>query len=166
MIRYAIEDNIPLEDEIVGFRIFGSAVDITDPTYERDGSCQLLNVPVNVGFYSCIKWTGEFAWGGRRVGTLGIYLNGIIPAQNEMSKIGEIGVDAGLAGFFNSASSYSYDYEQFGENVYGSGNNHRGDNAWMLPAGFFSNSGFGDGIYDVYAHYTSGTADALEIRFM
>ena len=96
----------------------------------------------------------------KRVGIIGIYLDGFIPRQKEMKEIGSIGVDAGLAGFFHSKPDYSdIEWSKFCDRVC------RGD-AWITENGFCSTSGYGDGGYGVYAYQQDGEIAALEIRFM
>ena len=95
-----------------------------------------------------------------RVGIIGIYLDGKIPERRSMREIGEIGVDAGLAGFFENKPDYNDDeWGEFCDAI-------MEGNAWMIDCGVFSSSGWGDGCYGVYAHKTKGEIDALEIRFL
>ena len=123
-------------------------------------------VPIKDGNYTCVVWRGSetVKYGGRtytdtRIGIIGIYLDGIIPHESEMEEIGEIGVDAGLAGFFHDKPDYDNDaWSKFCDRI------TTGD-AWLTEDGFFSSSGYGDGSYGVYAKQKDGKAVALEIRF-
>ena len=44
-----------------------------------------------------------------RVHTIGIYLDGCRPEGKDMERIGSIGVDSGLAGFFQNKPDYTAD---------------------------------------------------------
>ena len=70
------------------------------------------------------------------IGIIGIYLDGVIPCQKEMKKIGDIGVDAGLAGFFHNKPDYTDDeWAAFCDRV-------RHGDAWLIKEGFYSSSGY------------------------
>lgn len=155
-----------LKRQKIGIRTFSSSVDVTDPCYDRDVWCRMNEVPIKDGNYTCVVWRGSetVKYGGRtytdtRIGIIGIYLDGIIPHESEMEEIGEIGVDAGLAGFFHDKPDYDNDaWAKFCDRI------TTGD-AWLTEDGFFSSSGYGDGSYGVYAKQKDGKAVALEIRF-
>ncbi|ERT38314.1 MAG: hypothetical protein Q4F83_07705 [Eubacteriales bacterium] len=98
----------------IGVMDFHGSVDITDPCYDRDTWCRMNDVKIKEGQYTCMVWyqtdRGECdgkPYSYRLVGIIGIYLNGVIPAQKSMKEIGCIGVDAGLAGFFHNKPDYS-----------------------------------------------------------
>jgi len=84
-----------MRKKTIGKLSFGPTVDITDPCYDRDVWCRMNKVSIKQGSYTCVVWSED-----GRVGIIGIYLDGKIPKQSAMKTIGEIGVDAGLAGFF------------------------------------------------------------------
>lgn len=150
----------------IGTKHFGGIVDITDPCYDKDVWCR-MTAEVKEGEYSCIIWnhTEKDMWGGKEikttmVGVVGIYLDGIIPPQRSMEYIGDIGVDAGLAGFFMNKPDYNdEEWSDFCDSI-------REGNAWIKDEGFFSSSGYGDGGYPVYAYKHNGEIIALEIRFI
>lgn len=150
----------------VGIKHFGGIVDITDPCYHKDVWCR-MTAEVKDGEYYCNIWsnTKKEIYDGEefkdtRVGVIGIYLDGIIPSQRQMECIGEIGVDAGLAGFFMNKPDYNDDeWNAFCNSI-------RKGNAWIKDEGFFSSSGYGDGEYPVYAYKHNGEIIALEIRFL
>lgn len=152
--------------KLIGRRHFGGSIDITDPCYDRDTWCR-MNANVKDGEYDCYIWrhTDHIEYDGKkfddtRVGVIGIYLNGIIPPQESMKEIGSIGVDAGLAGFFENKPDYTDEqWKAFCDSI------RKGD-AWMKDEGFFSSSGYGDGCYGVYASEMNGEIVAVEIRFM
>ena len=156
-----------LTPTIIGYKDFSELVDITDPCYRKDTWCRLNGIKIKAGNYKCAIWMrpDTFTYNGKeyddtRVAIIGIYLNGIIPSETLMEEIGEIGVDAGLAGFFNNKPDY--DDEQWGEFC----NSIREGNAWIKDEGFFSSSGYGDGFYPVYAYEMNDEIVALEIRFI
>ncbi len=143
-----------LTAELIGKKYFKGKVEVTDPCYDKDVWCRMTTDDVKAGNYNCIIWRGN-----SRIGIIGIYLDGKIPSQKTMEKIGTIGVDAGLAGFFMNKPDYSdKEWCEFCDSI------KRGD-AWIKGEGFFSCSGDGDGSYDVYAYKEDSNITALEIRF-
>ena len=152
----------------IGTMDFHGSVDITDPCYNRDVWCRMTDVKIRKGVYTCIAWhhkdKGTFNNGEPYcydvIGIIGIYLDGVIPCQKEMKKIGDIGVDAGLAGFFHNKPDYTDDeWAAFCDRV-------RHGDAWLIKEGFYSSSGYGDGCYGVYAYERGGEITAIEIRFL
>lgn len=151
----------------IGVMDFHGSVDITDPCYNKDVWCRMNNVKIKDGNYDCLVWyhTDKGEYDGKPycykvVGIIGIYLDGIIPAQKSMKEIGSIGVDAGLAGFFHNKPDYDdAAWKGFCDRI------HNGD-AWMTEDGFYSFSGYGDGGYGVYAAEQNGEVVGLEIRFI
>ena len=141
--------------ELIGRKQFGGLIDITDPCYDRDVRCR-STAAVKDGLYDCIVWRTN----SNQVGIIGIYLNGNIPAQGDMKPVATIGVDAGLAGFFINKPDYNdEEWKSFCNRLQDS-------DAWIIDEGFFSTSGDGDGLYDVFANKQKGEIAALEIRFM
>lgn len=156
-----------MRGKVIGQKEFPGHVDITDPCYKRDVWCRMNDVPIREGLYTCIAWyhTENIVTDGRslkvrRVGILGIYLDGRIPPQRNMEQIGTIGVDAGLAGFFRNKPDYSdEEWANFCTMI------SKGS-VWLTDEGFYSHSGFGDGCYGVYAQKVNQEIVALEIRFI
>lgn len=150
----------------IGIRDFCGSVDITDPCYDQGVWCRMNSVPIKPGKYTCIIWRQRerFKIDGEPhvsdiVGIIGIYLEGIIPPQKSMEWIGNIGVDAGLAGFFHDKPDFTdAQWTAFCDQI------KTGD-AWLTDLGFFSVSGYGDGAYKVFAAKTGNEVTALEIRF-
>lgn len=139
---------------------FHGSVDITDPCYDRDVWCRMNDVKIKNGEYSCMVSYKSSKVFGERVESIGIFLNEIIPKKESMKKIDIIGVDSGMAGFFHNKPDYSDD--EWVNWV----NQLHGDQTWMVDGGFCSASGYGDGVYSVYAYEEDGEITALEIRFM
>lgn len=147
--------------QVIGKKYFYGTVDATDPCYNHDVWCRMNGIPVCDGEYDCVIWKTQEPDEPSRVARIGIYLRGIVPVQDKMECIGEIGVDAGLAGFFMNKPDYS-DAEWVALcDLLSNGD------AWIRSEGFFSSSGYGDGGYDVCAYkQPDGRASALEIVFL
>lgn len=151
----------------IGVMDFHGSVDITDPSYDRDTWCRMSDVKIKEGDYACMVWhhidKGQYdgkSYRYKLVGIIGIYLDGVIPKQEELEEIGRIGVDAGLAGFFHNKPDYDDEaWQAFSKRIY------KGD-AWITEDGFYSSSGYGDGYYSVYAAKKNEEIVALEIRFL
>lgn len=150
----------------IGRKHFGPKIDITDPCYDRDVWCRINDLEIKEGDYLCCVWLKK-RWyvcpvSQKRVvydsvARIGIYLG----LSGKMDVIGEIGVDAGLAGFFNNKPDYSDDeWHQFCEAL-------DGKDYLINNEGFFASSGDGDGSYPVFAHKdVNGKIDSIEIDFM
>ncbi len=151
----------------IGVKDFHGSVDITDPCYTKDVWCRMNNVQIKAGEYTCAVWYEKDSYDldGKThtynlVGIIGIYWGGIIPAQKSMECIGDIGVDAGLAGFFHNKPDFNdNEWSAFCDRI------KEGD-VWLTDEGFFSSSGYGDGGYSVFASKVNGEITALEIRFL
>lgn len=153
--------------KLIGKITFGNMVDVTDPCYDKDVWCRMNNVSIKPGKYHCIKWLSTKKLDGKpyvdtRVGILGIYLDGVIPQQKQMIEIGSIGVDSGLAGFFEHKPNYNdEEWQLFCDRL------RDNKNAWIIDCGVYSSSGYGDGYYGVYACKDNNeNITALEIRFI
>lgn len=150
----------------IGTKYFEGTVDITDPCYDKDVWCR-MTAEVKPGEYECriCRRAEKVTYGGKeyndvRVAKIGIYRDGIVPNVKLMKQIGEIGVDAGLAGFFMNKPDYNdEEWGDFCDSI------RKGD-AWIKDEGFFSHSGYGDGCYGVYAYKVNNEITALEIRFI
>lgn len=158
-----------LRRKTIGKKHFGPYIDITDPCYDRDTWCRMNDLKIAEGEYKCMVWRfkEKYVLNGEPVaytvvGRIGIYLDGEIPQQKAMEEIGSIGVDAGVAGFFNSPKpDYSEkEWQELCKSI------EKGD-AWIKPEGFFSSSGYGDGGYPVLAcRNKDGDITAVEIAFL
>lgn len=155
----------------VGSRVFDERpVTVTDPGYDAGTWCTLTGLKVQPGKYDCIAWRWRDQWtrDGKRYShtrtmACGIYLDGKIPPPGEweqMPAIGTIGVDAGLAGFFQDKPDYDRDaWFAMCDKIL--------NRTWLITdEGFFTESGYGDGSYTVYGiKNAEGLYTALEIRF-
>lgn len=155
-----------LKKNIIGTKEFGSKIDITDPCYSRDVLCRKNDIQIEPGKYTCIAWTQtkrkkceSEVRPDTRVMIAGIYKDGIIPEQKDLVEIGYIAVDAGLAGFFENKPDYNNEeWNDFCEKI-------KTGNAWIDKYGFFTSSGYGDGVYPVFTYKQNGKITVLEIEF-
>ena len=150
----------------IGKKVFGEKIDITDPCYHRNVWCRLNDVKIVPGEYECYieildnEATGGF---GERVSCIGIRNTAytVDPYTLVYEHLDSIGVDSGLAGFFNNKQDYTdsewHDLCKCFDTM---------EQAWIRDDGFFSRSGNGDGDYDVFAARKGGRIVALFIEFI
>ncbi|MCD8013322.1 MAG: DUF5049 domain-containing protein [Lachnospiraceae bacterium] len=155
--------HIPQYFHVAGMMDFHGSVDITDPCYDRDVRCRMNDVKIAEGKYGCFIRKDENAKNpedANRVLTIGIYLGGNASTRQVFEKIGTIGVDAGLAGFFHNKPDYSdEEWSRLCEEM-------NGRDTYLEEGCFFSSSGDGDGEYPVFAERNhDGEITSLEIRF-
>lgn len=158
--------------KVVGTKHFDSQIDITDPGYKRYTLGRLNDVKIKEGEYQCIIWNERKSYNSPSgelrnstyVSKIGIYL-GEIPDMHDFEEIGEIGVDSGMAGFFNHKPDYTIEeWLRLCESIH---SNSESKEYYINDEGFFSNSGRGDGCYSVYAAKDgNGEITSLEIAFM
>ena len=153
----------------VGKRYFDERpVTVTDPGYDADTWCIIPGIKVKPGNYECVAWKAKLSYTDsdkkrryyKRVFVCGIYLGGDLIPQEQFEEIGTIGVDAGLAGFFQEKPDYEEDeWFEFCRLVH--------DKDYLITKeGFCTQSGYGDGCYPVFAAKNEiGEIVALEIRF-
>ena len=132
-------------NKYIGELEVGTKVDITDPCYNKDSWCR-MTVDCEPGIYKGYIEMSDEGILGTRVAAISIFKGEKIWRIEEMEPIGIIGVDAGLAGFFNNKPDFGdTEWNEFCNKI-------NSGNAWSLYNGIFSSSGFGDGCYDVYAN--------------
>lgn len=164
----------------VGTVDFHGSVDITDPCYNRTVWCRMNDVKIAEGAYICEVHVSKH-WIAMptdnpnitrrayydRIDEIAIYraddfiTNHRDTVREQMVCIGEIGVDAGLAGFFHNKPDYNdEEWALFCNQL------NRKD-FYINEDGFFATSGDGDGSYNVYAYNdpTTGEVTALKIDF-
>ena len=144
---------------IIGKRTFGDTIDITDPCYDKDTWCRLNGVKIKPGEYVCYIRTEECEeeWEGKiqtyeQVNCIGIEL----PKEKDKGKwtfIGSIGVDAGIAGFFENKPDFNDDeWDELCDFIL---RKNKDKLAYFIDSGFFSQTAFGDGYYKVFAKKNS-----------
>lgn len=132
----------------IGYLELQDKVDITDPCYDRDTWCRMTTDCKAGTYYGFVKEVDCGDW-GKRIAQISISQKHKFSDITGMECIGSIGVDAGLAGFFNNKPDYDReewrnfcDVVDFSKEV----------QAWDIGYGLFSSSGYGDGGYNVYAN--------------
>ena len=135
---------------------------ITDPCYNTDTWCMGL-VEMKKGEYNCFAHLFDCGIWGERIGILEIILNNEIGTRLRTDNLGlNIGVDSGQAGFFNKDYYENYHHSNFiDENSEDEKWYKRvcditlsDDNCGVIDdEGVVSESGYGDGGYDVYGYY-------------
>ena len=174
-----MNNEFALERRKVGeINIPNGLVNITDPSYKKEVWCRMNDVKVRPGKYDCFSFVGEIDdWGPR------VWINQIVNQDiwkldhQKMEKIDEIGVDSGLAGYLVEKQEFQrrewiricvdieehdkkFPHPEFTQYRTYFTDGEDGHN------GFFTQSGCGDGGYDVYAAKVGDEIVALEIRFL
>lgn len=93
-------------EEFVGKFELGNKVDITDPCYNKGVWCRMTTDCKPGTWYGYATISDEGEWGDR-VATLCIYLDDRKDPEPDWELIGNIGVDAGMAGFFRDKPDYT-----------------------------------------------------------
>lgn len=80
-------------------------IDVTDPCYDKDVWCR-STLPIKPGEYEwqAVEGTGIY---GTRIHSLSIFQKGAILRSKRGKTVTYIGVDAGLAGFFEDKPDYN-----------------------------------------------------------
>lgn len=118
------------------------------------------NVKIIPGKYNCISYIDNVS---KRTFICQICLQGHNSPQQYSKKecIGSIGIDAGIAGFYQDKPNYSEEeWYDFCEAI--KTNNF---DYLINEHGFCTSSGYGDGSYDVYAYRCKEGIYCLEIVF-
>ena len=144
----------------IGTVDFHGSVDVTDPCYRKSSHCRINDIVVKNGLYKAYV-----VYERKTVQTVEVVhesidrVNALLPLPYK--KIGTIGVDAGLAGFFHDKPDFETDSEwmAFCSKV-------NGKDYAIVEYGVCSVSGYGDGMYPVYAaRDKEGNIIALRIRY-
>ena len=157
-------------EKIIGIAEFGEKVDVTDPCYGRDVWCRMNDVQIKPGEYECfadILSDDQTGGWGEMVARIGIRLVG--SGAQVFDHLGEIGVDAGLAGFYRAKPDFTNDeWIEFCAIAHECPTIHLHDGEFGGRLnGFTASSGYGDGSYPVYAaRNKGGDIVALEIHFI
>jgi len=143
------------------FHAWDGLIDITDPCYDKDVWCRINGVKVRRGTYNANYFIGD----NGRVEKIAIChksFSGEIDYENA-DYVGDIGVDAGLAGFFISPKP---DYTQDEWQKICNELNTSGPAVSLNSQGFFTSSGWGDGGYGVFGKSVDGEFVCLFIDFI
>lgn len=133
-------------------------IDVTDPCYDKDVWCR-STLPIKPGEYEwqAVENTGIF---GTRIHSLSIFQKGAILRSKRGKTVTYIGVDAGLAGFFEEKPDYD---DKEWHAICDALSNKKvivaeKENPFKC-VGICSDSGYGDGeyavvkLYDVEGHW-------------
>ena len=126
-------------------------IDVTDPCYNKD-ILYRIKVDIIPGEYIYKAYIRKIGNSGNRVTQLSIIS---VSAKSRVRKgklVGKIGVDAGLAGFFENKPDYSFKQWDKICNILRdqSGVYEAKKENELKCRGVFSTSGLGDGYYPVY----------------
>lgn len=141
---------------------------VTDPCYDKDVWCRDL-ILLPSGRYRCYYALSDEGDWGMRVKACAILDSAYGEADLNLGyiEIGEvvsnIGVDAGMAGFFINKPDYS-DAEWYC--MCGEWEKAGWPDIMHNEHGFFTRSGFGDGLYDVYELTCEGMRVGAMILFI
>lgn len=155
--------NFQIERHIAGTKRFSGWVDVTDPCY---GSQSYYGKQVYIadGEYTCAWWNYVYdevsekyneVWHHNEMDVMGLYLNGKIPAAQDMVYIGWACMDGGRIGFFDIN-------ENLKELVGDAHLENSAAKAEICDVGFVGNAD--DGSVSVYAYVENGEVVALEVR--
>ena len=145
----------------VGKFKFGKVIDITDPCYNK-GSGHKLRVKAKAGTYNCYVSLDDSGC----VASIQIEHESCSDVGHYKA-IGSIGVDSYLAGFFNNKPDYSDDaWNSLLDSIYPNGALEKSRDWAMGNDGFYSKTGFGNGVYTVYGRMEGDRCVGLEIIFI
>ena len=158
-------------------------IDITDPCYNSKVWCRMNDVPIVPGTYDCYVYKTKDP---KHEESMRVFAAQIVLKDEDAGtavkngrrwrRIGSIGVDSGMAGFFQNKPDFDDDEwsrlcslitaeEKEWWNTDSYGFHHYASETKCDSWGFFTSSGYGDGGYDVYAVKKDGRCIAIEIRF-
>lgn len=147
-------------------------IDLTDPCYDKKTWCRINDVQVKPGEYRCSYLRGGSSWGDRVASNLIVhedYASDFFRYPEDFTAEtleGEVGVDAGMAGFFPNKpdeddfyrNTILRDIDKIGKGEYNIG--------YLTDYGFWTESGYGDGGYDATVwRNNEGEIIALGINF-
>ena len=140
-------------------------VDITDPCYDSSVWCRMNQVEIKPGEYKCFASVSD----SHRVATCAIvHVDSLTKGIENIQpwvKIGSIGVDAGCAGFFLDKPDFP-DKEWYELCDFMKECREKSAPCYLKEdLGFWTDSGYGDGEYYVYARRVSNQIDAIMIDF-
>jgi|694.fasta_scaffold142156_3 hypothetical protein len=147
------------------FHAWDGVIDITDPCYDQDVWARLNGVRVRRGTYNANYFLGD---NGRieKIAIAHISINSTMNLETlykDVDYIGDIAVDAGLAGFFISPKP-DYDQKEWQKICDGLATDRPAVS--LNSQGFFTSSGWGDGLYGVFGKIVDGEFVSLFIDFI
>ena len=145
-------------------------VDITDPCYDKDVWCRINDFKVKPGQYVCEYVLNDDPKDLRIVHCIIVHKDHAdnFDYSECMKDIGEIGVDAGCAGFFFNKPDYDDNgWDEFCDYMFDTEQTNGYPCAYFRnDIGFWTTSGYGDGGYTVWAAKNAdGEVYALDIDF-
>lgn len=167
-----MEKNTKHTNEYIGtIKITDGLIDATDPCYDHDTrSYRVDNIKICNGDYKCYAVYDKRE--PSRVARCRIVLDDeetIRKVEKGMSwrkYSPDVGVDSGIAGFFVNKPDFDDEWYDFCNNLDNNGYKLIYENNKKNSCGFCTESGYGDGLYDVWAIRNSKRKiTALEIRF-
>ena len=150
-LREYLWDAVECEAHGSVFRVpDGKPVEVTDPCYDRDVWCRTqVDLPAGeyVPFMNIESGTGRVAASGICRDTVLRHCSGAY-----FEECGDVGVDAGLMGFFIDKPNYTDSEWQDLCKAMGKVFEETGEypKEWETAEGFFTESGWGDGCYPVF----------------
>ena len=134
----------------LGEKLFGNFIDVTDPCYDHNVWCRINNIKIKPGIYNCYYSTHDGKEWGERISSIKILHKENLKNVVDITNIGTIGVDAGLAGFFENKPDYKdKEWYDFCDKLQKE-EEQTGLRAHICDCGFYSSSGYGDGVYPVF----------------
>lgn len=168
-----MEKNTKHTNEYIGtIKITDGLIDATDPCYDHDTrSYRVDNIKICNGDYKCYAVYDKRET--NRVARCRIVLDDEETIQKVEKGMSwrkyspDVGVDSGIAGFFVNKPDFDDDeWYDFCNNLDNNGYKLIYENNKKNSCGFCTESGYGDGLYDVWAIRNSKRKiTALEIRF-
>lgn len=140
------------------------SVDVTDPCYNNNYLFgKHTKIKIKPGLYNCYVYKWE-----THITAIEIKRKGYVSIAGNYQSYDSIGVDAGLAGFFENKKDYSNEeWKLFCHDLNIEDRKDPTKKYYFKDNGFFSKSGFGDGVYDVFIKKnTEGEIVQVKIKFL
>lgn len=139
------------------------SVDITDPCYNNDGIFKRTQIKIKPGLYNCYVYKWE-----TYISAIEIKRKGYVSVAGNYQYYDTITVDTGLAGFFENKKDYSNEeWKLFCNDLSIEDRRDPTKKYYFRDNGFFSQSGLGDGTYDVFIKKnTDGEIVQVKIKFL
>lgn len=181
-----------VQDKFVGkINILDGSVDVTDPCYDSDTWCASFDRKVKAGVYDCYIDITNFPSIGvleeldedvmkgckkvgdteilndHRISSLTIMYEGFKPNHFMWREVdADIGVDAGLCGFYNHKKDYDdEEWSYFCDNLTNL-EEYEFLTCFLQDNGITVSSGFGDGSYKLYEAYNANEVIGLRLDFI